>query len=353
MSTSSATLVEMLIGAIPPQDGAALVARVGERARITSSSGAVEVGTAALTPEAFDALSRQLLAPEHLQVLQQTGTVQGEFVAPSGAGEFDVVANSTIGGQWIEVRRQSKAAAGDIPHDATSASAPSVDTLVAELMSRTRSKSATAATAAPTPARVAAPPAYAAEAVSASVPFETQTPPAPIAAAPIAAAPPTPIATPDLDVMSPDGSNDDLTIPTNFDFAQAKFDPDDLSVSETLVGEPAAASSSKAQNRAPAAKAAAAVPPKAQRSFADRLSGYGRLSILLPAAILLGIGLPVAGWFSWTSYFPSVPAPVPVTKAIQKPSAPAVAKAPQPAASVTVLAARSRMPRVPMHAPSI
>ena len=60
MTTSSPTLVEMLIGAIPPQDGAALVARVGERARITSSSGAVEVGTAALTAEAFDALSKQL-----------------------------------------------------------------------------------------------------------------------------------------------------------------------------------------------------------------------------------------------------------------------------------------------------
>src|SRR5215831_7239718 len=154
MPTSSPTLVEMLIGAIPPQDGAALVARVGERARITSASGSVEVGTATLTAEAFDALSRQLLPAEQLQILQHTGTAQGEFVAPSGAGEFAVVANSTNGTQSIEVRRHSPTTAAGISH-ATPA-APSVDTLVADLMSRGRSKSAGVTAA---PAKIAVQPA--------------------------------------------------------------------------------------------------------------------------------------------------------------------------------------------------
>jgi cell division septation protein DedD len=347
MSTLSPTLVEMLIGAIPPQDGAALVARVGERARMTSSLGTVEVGSAALTAEVFEGLSRRLLPQEQLETLQQTGSVEGQFVAPNGAGEFAVAASSTQDGQWIEVRRLGTTA--DTPHDAASAPvAPSVDTMVADLMSRTRSKSA-ASTTSP---KVAIPSAPAPESFSASIPLETETPPAPIASAPVA--PPAPIVTPDLNLASSDDSNDDLTVPTNFDFAQAKFDPDDLSVSETLVGDGAAPASGATQNRAAGTKNTKVTPPpKGGRTFADRLSAYGRLSILLPAAILLGIGLPVAGWFSWTSYFPTAKAPVAAPKAIAKPTAPAVANAPQATGGAALLVAHSKMPRVPMHAPSI
>jgi len=345
MSTSSPTLVEMLIGAIPPQDGAALVARVGERARITSSSGAVEVGTAALTAEAFDALSKQLLPPEQLLTLQQTGTVEGDFVAPNGAGEFAVLASTTNGSPWIEVRRHNPTTAVDMSQAARTTAAPSVDTLVAELMSRSRSKSASSTTSAP--ARIAAQPAptpVSAPApvhVGASTPFETSTPP-------------LPTALPDLDLASsPGSSNDDLTVPTNFDFVQSKFDPDDLSVSDTMVGERAAVSSgAAARDRAPVGKTASVTPPRAASpTLSDRLSAYGRLSILLPAAILMGIGLPVVGWFGWTAYFPSTPAPAP--KAISRPAPPAAATVPQTTGVAATLQARSKMPRVPMHAPSI
>jgi len=338
MPTSSPTLVEMLIGAIPAQDGAALVVRVGERARITSASGAVEVGTAALTAEAFDALSRQLLPAEQLQTLQQTGTAQGEFVAPGGAGQFAVVANSTNGSPSIEVRRHSPSTGADVSH--ATAAAPSVDSLVADLMSRGRSKSPSVTAA--TPAKIAVQPAQAPENVGVATPSE---------AAPLPLAPPNVPAAPvsDLDLAS--GSNDDLTIPTNFDFAQSKFDPDDLSVAETAVASPAVPSG-VAQKSAAGTKAASATPARAaSRTLSDRLSAYGRLSILLPAAILLGIGLPVVGWFGWTTYFPAAQPPASTPKTISRPTSPAAANVSQTGGAM--LQARSKVPRVPMHAPSI
>jgi len=55
------------------------------------------------------------------------------------------------------------------------------------------------------------------------------------------------------------------------------------------------------------------MPPP--RTFTDRLSEYGRLSILLPAIIVLVVGLPSAGWFFWMRH--STPPPVAVAPAVR------------------------------------
>ncbi len=134
MATTSPALVQMLIGAIPPEDGAMLVARTGERARITSSAGSLDVGSAALTAEVIDGLSAQLLRPEHLQTLQATGTVHAEFVASNGAGQFELVASSTEDSRCLEVRRRNRSPESDSA--AALPAPPSTETLVADLLSR-------------------------------------------------------------------------------------------------------------------------------------------------------------------------------------------------------------------------
>src|SRR5262245_31688122 len=107
MSTPSLSLVESLIGAIPVEEGAALVARVGERATITAKSGSIEVGSVALTVEAMDDLLAQVLPPDQLESLQENGTVHFEFTPPVLGGEFAVLAASTPGDRWLEIRRRS------------------------------------------------------------------------------------------------------------------------------------------------------------------------------------------------------------------------------------------------------
>src|SRR4029077_4630086 len=99
MATPSLSLVESLIGAIPIEEGAALVARVGERATITARSGSIEVGSVALTVEAMDDLIAQVLPPDQLESLQENGTVHFEFTPPVIGGEFAVLAASTPGGR--------------------------------------------------------------------------------------------------------------------------------------------------------------------------------------------------------------------------------------------------------------
>src|SRR5262245_8973687 len=212
MATASRSFVQTLVGAIPAEEGAALVARVGDLARITSTAGSVEVGSIALTVEAIDQLSAQLLPAEQLAKLQESGTLQGEFVAPDGAGEFSVLAAATEGDRWIEVRRRGK------PQP------PSEETLVAELMSRSFSKDAaksTARVAAPAPAASPAPPSAAAPTPIAMAQAE-----APVA---IEAAPET---------SEPADSSHDLEVPANFQFANDKFDADDLALPGGLLDEP-------------------------------------------------------------------------------------------------------------------
>ncbi|HKF66268.1 MAG TPA: hypothetical protein VKB36_07060, partial [Vicinamibacterales bacterium] len=111
MATPSVSLVETLIGAIPFEEGAALVARVGERATITARSGSIEVGSVALTVEAMDDLIAQVLPPDQLESLQENGTVHFPFKPQSISGDFAVLAASTPGDRWLEIRRRSTAGA--------------------------------------------------------------------------------------------------------------------------------------------------------------------------------------------------------------------------------------------------
>src|SRR5215470_17524392 len=121
MSTPSLSLVESLIGAIPFEEGAALVARVGERASITAKSGSIEVGSVALTVEAMDDLIAHVLPPDQLESLQENGTVHFEFTPPVIGGDFGVLAASTPGDRWLEIRRRNTATTTPTPARATDA----------------------------------------------------------------------------------------------------------------------------------------------------------------------------------------------------------------------------------------
>jgi len=285
MATAARSFVQTLVGAIPAEEGAALVARVGDLARITSSAGSVEVGSIALTVEAIDQLSAQLLPAEQMQKLRESGTLQGEFVAPDGAGEFSVLAAATEGDRWIEVRRRGK------PQP------PSEETLVAELLSRSFSKDAksTAPAAAPaahaTPAPVPAAPA--------AIPMATMQ--AEVAAVNEAAPAPD---------SEPTGSNHDLEVPANFQFVNDKFDADDLSLPGGLLDEPVSNAAPADTRPTQSAKLKTFAKFEEPQTISERLSAYGRLSILLPAVIVFVVGLPSLGWFYWTRH--STPAPAAV-----------------------------------------
>ena len=284
MAIASRSFVQTLVGAIPAEEGAALVARVGDFARITSSAGSVEVGSIALTVEAIDQLSAQLLPAEQLEKLRESGTLQGEFAAPDGAGEFSVLAAATEGDRWIEVRRRGK------PQP------PSEETLVAELLSRSFSKDAKSTAPAAPSARASVSPAPAA-------------PPAPVAMAQAEA----PAAIEEVtETSEPADSSHDLDVPANFQFIKDKFDADDLALPGGLLDE-------AVTNSAPVESARPTQPAKPKifvpiadepETISERLRAYGRLSILLPAIIVVVVGVPSVSWFMWTRH--STPAPVAV-----------------------------------------
>jgi len=283
MATAQRSFVQTLIGAVPAEDGAALMARAGEVARITSSAGSVEVGTMALTAEAIDEMTVQLLPPDQLQTFRESGTGQAEFVTADGAGEFEVLAAVTDGDRWIEVRRRVRSQPQAQPQP------PSEETLMAELLSRSPAKAAPARPKAAVPAPVAP---------QAAVAPQSQ---APKATATVA----QPEASDELSI-----TGHDLEVPASFQFANDQFDGDDLSVPRGLLDEPLTSPAPAAPARsAQATKPASVIPQlEATRSFSDRLREHGRLSILLPAIIVLVVGLPSAGWFMWTRR--STPAPV-------------------------------------------
>jgi cell division septation protein DedD len=344
MSTSSPTLVQTLIGAIPAQEGAALVAQVGEHARITSAAGSVEVGSVALTADAIDDLSAQLLSPAQLETLRETGSVHGNFTA-SGAGEFVLLAVSTDDERRLEVRRRSRSTTAGVSQ-AASVGPPSEETLFAELVSRSFSHDAKA------PASATGMPSV-----------------QPAAAAPIAPAPAQPVqaeipTTPATDAAPPEshdqthGTNDDLDVPANFEFPNSTLDGDDLTLPGALLDKPATAPSAIAPSRPQTATpAAAATHSRDTRTLSDRLRAYGRLSILLPALVLLVIGLPVAGWFAWPNHtfqpfarpVAAAPPPRPLLR-----SRPIAAKATLPVATgaAATPAVRSNEPLVAGSEPS-
>src|SRR4051812_15534982 len=207
MAVSSPMFVGTLLSAIPTEDGAVFVARVGERATIATAAGNVDVGSVALTIGAIDELAAQVLPTEQLQALRETGTVEFDFTPPDGSGEFSVVAGTTQGDRWLEIRRRPAAAAAVVPLPSIS------ETLVAELLSRTSSRRPKAMTpsgppAPPEPARVAL------------TPLATEEPAPPVTEESVA-----PVAT------------DDLAMPTNLEFAanDSGFAQDDLTLPDALL----------------------------------------------------------------------------------------------------------------------
>ena len=338
---SSSTLVDTLIGAIPAEEGATLVARVGERARISSSAGSIDVGSVPLTAEVIDDLSAQILAPEQMQTLRDTGTVQVEFTAANRAGDFAMLAGSTGDDRWLEVRRRMRPATA-VSSAAAPAAPPSEATMAAELLSRFHSKegrprTSTASAAAPAAARTAIAP----QSEPAPVQSEVAATPSTVATSiPLAATAPEPTVTTQVAVAPappaavPSGSNPDLDVPTNIEFPNANFDLDDLSVPSGFLDEPLPSSPSAEPARAQAAAKPTVAAPKKRGA---------RLSVLLPAAAVLVIGLPAVSWFTWSHYFPT-------SQVKSAPVSPVIPR-PKPAATASLPPARSTAPVAPPQAP--
>jgi hypothetical protein len=356
MATPSLSLVESLIGAIPVEEGAALVARVGERATITAKSGSIDVGSVALTVEAMDDLIAQVLPPDQLESLQENGTVHFEFTPPVIGGEFAVLAASTPGDRWLEIRRRStviataavteaiRAVVAPAP-TATPVPAAADDTEVAQLLSRFHAPETSAAVPGapipvPAPVLSAAPeapvlppsfqttaPAVAADFdLSAKLPAQEPAPERP------------PAATQDATV------NDDLSIPTNLDFSPAAdFDLDGLSLPDALPdGSFAAASDEEARPftsehsdhidiRQPETSGMAKwqVPTSTAASSPLRSRSVVMLSVVLGIVVVSA-----AGWFAAQRYLstPSVaeaaPPAAPRKPALPKPARQKTADAP-------------------------
>src|SRR5262245_51102107 len=114
MPISSPVLFETLVRAIPAEEDAALVAQVGERARITSRAGNIEIGSAVLTPEAIDELNARVFPPGQLRALKETGAARFELTLPGIDGKLTVLAASTPGDRWLEIRRPRAGADDDL-----------------------------------------------------------------------------------------------------------------------------------------------------------------------------------------------------------------------------------------------
>ena len=312
------SLVESLIGAIPMEEGAALVARVGERATITARSGSAEVGSVALTVEAMDDLIAQVLPPDQLESLHENGTVHFEFTPRVIGGEFAVLAASTPGDRWLEIRRRNTKtatapkvavpAAVPAPPPAQVAPPPSVadDAEVANLLSRFQSHEATA----PVPDFDLPAPSAATD--SLLPPSFTSPPPAVAtdfdlsAAVPVREASPEPSPAPAPVMAVPDASaNDDLTLPANLDFpaAKADFDLDGLSLPDALPDrtvvegfqpEAAAADSDHIHVSEPEAIGMA----KSHRPTSTATRPARSRSVVLLSVVLGTVVLGAGGWFA-------------------------------------------------------
>jgi septal ring-binding cell division protein DamX len=356
MPTPSLSLVESLIGAIPVEEGAALVARVGERATITAKSGSIEVGSVALTVEAMDDLIAQVLPPDQLESLRENGTVHFEFTPPAIGGEFAVLAASTPGDRWLEIRRRN----------------PSIATATAPVTEVVRAAVAPPPTAAPVPAVAAE-----ADVVQLLSRFHTPEPhaaapgaPAPALSAPVAPAPRPSFAAapPPLDfdfdlsakMATPPPSpapvpavqevavNDDLSIPASFDFPEAKsdFDLDGLSLPEVLPERPLAAafdSETPAVVSDHSEHIAIRHPETSGMAKSFTSSPLRSRSVVMLSVVLGVVVLSAAGWFAAQRYLsaPSVAVAAP-PPAPRKPAPPKAG--PQKAAGAPATAAASRRP---------
>src|SRR5262245_24678641 len=95
-----------LVETIPLEEEAAFVARTGDRGRITSRTGSVEVGSTVLTMAAIDKLNATIFPPDRLQTLRETGRVQFDFALPGVDGTLTALAGSSPDDRWLEVRRR-------------------------------------------------------------------------------------------------------------------------------------------------------------------------------------------------------------------------------------------------------
>ncbi len=106
---SAKSVASALVAAIPDEEDASFVAQVGDRGRVTSRAGSVEVDPEPLTAAAIDWLNASIFPPDQLRTLQQTGRVQFYFALPGVDGWFSAVAGSHRDDRWLEIRRRKTA----------------------------------------------------------------------------------------------------------------------------------------------------------------------------------------------------------------------------------------------------
>jgi len=384
MATPSVSLVETLIGAIPFEEGAALVARVGERATITARSGSIEVGSVALTVEAMDDLIAQVLPPDQLESLQENGTVHFPFKPQSISGDFAVLAASTPGDRWLEIRRRSTAGApvavpvADLPAApvakvpavvssapfTTPAPAPAAaavpvanDDDVAQLLSRFQAPEAGPTLAwdpepAAMPQSAAFPSSFTAGQPLVESDFDLNIPALSAGEQPSSPQRLTP-------VLQGASTDDDLTVPAHLDFLEAKsgFDREGLTLPETLppprkayetnawlpdsdsdhiqIGEPAMSGTAASQ-----------VPTSAA-------ARQPRRSLVKPLSAVLGfVVLATVGWFAAERYLstPSAAVAQPPVPAPPRTAPPKAAPANTVSTSTPTTAAAASAPAAPQKA---
>ena len=117
-------VIGTLVGAIPAEEDAALVAQAGERGRITSRGGSVDISSTVLTVTAVDELNAQIFPPAQLQALEETGVAQFDFEMPGIDGTFTALAGSIAGDRWLEIRRRRTATPASVQPAAESTAAP-------------------------------------------------------------------------------------------------------------------------------------------------------------------------------------------------------------------------------------
>jgi cell division septation protein DedD len=122
MSTPPAVF-RALVEAIPAGEDAAFIAKAGQRGRITSRAGNVDMGSMALTVAAIDKLAATIFPADQLRALEQTGLAQLDFVLPGIDGTFTALAGSTPTDRWLDIRRRSTGAAPADVRPAAEASA--------------------------------------------------------------------------------------------------------------------------------------------------------------------------------------------------------------------------------------
>jgi cell division septation protein DedD len=370
MATPSLSLVESLIGAIPIEEGAALVARVGERATITAKSGSIEVGSVALTVEAMDDLIGQVLPPDQLEALQENGTVHFEFTPPVVGGDFAVLAASTPGDRWLEIRRRSTVMTAPPPppvEPAAAAPAPSApvpaatplganEADVAELLSRFQAPETMSAKApapavprpaAPPPPPPPPPPTPQASVQAASPDFDLSTT---VPNRPPVEPPPVPIvdAGPVNDAPVND-VNDDLAVP-NLDFlpATTDFDLDGLTLSGDLpdpAGPPAAPATFDESDDSDRDTHREEIPRMGKSFASTPYAEDSNRRVFVLVGALVGIAVLAAGyWFVLPRFLAPKPAPVAAAPP-PRPRPPAKAPvAPKPAAAAPAAQAKASTP---------